>query len=310
MRTLLVLFAIGTCCGSPVRAEPLDSKQVPADVKWLVHIDADAIKTGKVPQTIGALWLKVPSAAERLKLLCRTIGMDPAKELHGITIHGSRYTEVHSVVVVRAEVDRKRLMSFLRSRPGYETAAYRDHRLIAWTEKKGQEDEHTVTGCLYRPAVMVFGRDAAEVKKALDVLDGTSPGLEEGDPLFAPDPPAGTMTQALGADLANVQLPFKSPLVKKSKLFSVTLGERDGNAFAVARIVTESPEIAGQVRAVVEGLLAMAELQFDSDKEATEILEAVEVSTNGSTVTVRFEGPADQVSRLIEKAWKNRLKPK
>ncbi len=310
MRTLLVLFAVVTGCGSLARAEPLDSKKVPADVKWLAHIDADAIKAGKVPRTIGALWLKVPSARERLKVLGKTIGMDPAEDLHSVTIYGRRHTQVDSVVVLRAEVDRKRLIAFLKRRPGYHTVPYGDHELIAWTEKKGQEEGHTVTGSFYQPTVMVFGRDAAEVKKALDVLDGTSPGLAEDAPLLAPDAPTGAMIQAHAADLASMHLPFKSPLVRKSRFFSLFLGEHDGEAFGVARIVTETAEIAGQVRTVVEGLLAMAELQFDSDKEATEVLQAVKVSTDGNTVTVQFRGPTDQVSRLIEKAWTKQVKPK
>ena len=42
----------------------------------------------------------------------------------------------------------------------------------------------------------------------------------------------------------------------------------------------------------------------------TRLLEAVKVSLDGKTVTVEFRGPPDDVSKLIEEAWKKQLKPK
>ena len=118
------------------------------------------------------------------------------------------------------------------------------------------------------------------------------------------------MIEARGVGLAEVELPFKSPLVRKSKVFSVAVGEHGGEAFAAARAATESVEIAGQLRAVAEGLLAMAELQVDSDEQATRLLEAVKVGSEERTVTVEFRGHPDDVSKLFQKAWTKQLWPK
>jgi hypothetical protein len=182
--------------------------------------------------------------------------------------------------------------------------------LVVWTENKGNKDEHTVTGCFHGPTTIVFGREAAEVKNALDVLDGTSRGLVEGEPLFVPAVPDGTMIQLRAAGLSDAKLPFKSPLVRKSKLLVVTLGEYQGEAFVLARLVTESAEVADQVRAVVEGFLAMAELAVDSDEEMTRILQAVKVVTDGSTVIVEWRGATGDVAKLLEKAWIKQLNSK
>ena len=48
MKSLWAALALAIGLASLVRAEPLDSKRVPADAKWLVHIAVDTIKTGKV----------------------------------------------------------------------------------------------------------------------------------------------------------------------------------------------------------------------------------------------------------------------
>lgn len=310
MRALVAALVIVTGFGSQVSAKPLDAKQVSGDAKWLVHIDVDAVTAGEVPQTVGTLWLKLPSAPEGLRKLSKAIGMDPTKDLHGITIYGRRHTQASGVVIVRAELDRGRLMALLKRKPDYRTESYGSHELVLWTENKRKKDEHTVTGCFYRPTVIVFGRDTAEVKKALDVLDGKSPALAESDPLFSPDVPAGTMIQARAVGLADVQLPFKSPLVRKSRFLFVGFGERGSEAFVVARLETESAEVAGQVRAVVEGFLAMAKLRWEADKEATKLLDAVEVSTDETRVAVKWRAPTDEVGKLLEKAWIKQLKSK
>jgi len=309
MRALLAALVIVTGLGPLAHAEPLDNKRVSADAKWLVHIDADAMRAGKVPRTIATLWRELPAASEALRKFAVAIGMDPTKDLHSVTIYGQRYAQPDAVVIVGAEVDRARLMALLKRRPDYRCESYGGHELVIWTENKGKPDEHIVAGCFYQPTVIVFGRDTAAVKKALDVLRGTARSLAESDPLFARDVPSGTMIQARGTGLADVSL-FKSPLVQQSKSLFVALGESQGEVFAVARLVTESTDVARRVRSVVEGFLAMAELQLESDQDAVKILEAVKVSTEEAKVVVECRGPVDAAAKLVEKMWTKQLKPK
>lgn len=307
-RPTVLALAIGWA--SVVCAGPLDKTQAPADARWLVHIDVDAIKTAKVAQTISDLWMKLPSGADHLKHAGNLVGLDVAEDLHGITIFGSQYDEAAAIVVVDARVDRDRLFAFLKTLPGYRTEPYGRHKLVGWTANPGKKDEHTVTGCLHRSERFAFGRDVAALRKTLDVLDGASPGLGDHHPLAPPSNQPGTMIQVRGVDLDEVELPFKSPLVRKSKVFTAALGEYEGKAFAVATAETESTEIAGRLLAVADGLLAMAELQAEDDEQVTKLLEAVEISLNDKTVTIRFRGSPDDVSELIEKAWDKQLRLK
>ncbi len=308
VRPTMLALAMGWA--SIVCAEPLEDKQVPDDAKWLVHIDVDAAKTGRVAESLGTLWTELPGGTDYLEYAEELVGLNPAEDLHGITIFGSRYDEAAAIVVAHARVERERLFAYLQTRRGYRTHSYGPHTLVAWTANPGKDDEHTVTGCLHRSGRFAFGRDVAALRKTLDLLDGKSPGLGARHPLAPLASPPGTMIQARGVDLAEVELPFKSPLVRKSRLFTLVLGEHEGEAFAVATATTESTEIAGRLRAVADGLLAMAELQVDGDEQATRLLEAVEVSSREKTVTIRFRGSPEDVSELIEKAWARHLRSK
>ncbi|HUT90948.1 MAG TPA: hypothetical protein VMY37_15710 [Thermoguttaceae bacterium] len=141
MKTLLAALALAIGSASLVCAEPLASTHVPADAKWLVHIDVDAIKTGKVARAIGALWLNLPAGAEHLKRVGAVVGLDPAEDLRGITIYGGQYAEPAAVVILRTKVDRKRLMAFLEAAPGYRIHSYGEHELVEWTANRRQSSD-------------------------------------------------------------------------------------------------------------------------------------------------------------------------
>jgi len=213
------------------------------------------------------------------------------------------------VVIVRAEVDRQKVLQFVRKRPGHQTASHGNCELHTWTETRGGQKKRQVTGCFYQSTMMVFGRDADAVKKALDVLDAKASNLAEGHSPLAAEVPEGTFFVARVAKLADAQLPFKSPIVRQSEFLALTFGERHGEVFAHGELAAKSPGAAEQIQTIVDGFLALAKLQHAEDREMTRLLGAVKVTTSGKTVTVQWRGPADDVLTLIKKAWKKHSKP-
>ena len=311
MRILPVAAALVLALGSQASAEPLDHKQVSAEAKWMVHVDFDALRAAKTAQRIGDAWLRRDSSKRHLEEIRKATGMGPTRDVHSISFYGSRFQRLDGVVIVRAEVDRPRLLDLAGKWPDYRTSPHGSRELHSWTRAKGTKHEHTVTGCFHGPAVMVFGRDTAEVKAALDVLDGKSAGLAEDSPLLGADVPAGAVLHAAASELAAADVPFKSPILTRSEVFSLAVGEYHGRVFARATLVAQSPEVAAQVRQILDGFLAMAKLQHRANEDAMKILEAVRATTHQKTVSVAWEGSAEAVLELIEKAWsKKASKPK
>lgn len=285
----LAALAIVLGIGPALRAEPLDRQQVSADAKWLAHIDFDAARTSKLaqkvyealtsgdaarPLTPHEALLSRRSAEQTLEQIRRVFGIDLAKDLHGITFYGTRLVPESGVVIVRAELDRERLLGHVNRAPGHRTNSYGKHTLHSWTQAKGKEDEHTVTGCFHRPTVVVLGRDSEEIQAALDVLDGKSADLAGSDSALDADVPAGTMFEARVIELAAAKLPFKSPIVHQTEFLAIVLGEHNGEVFAQAKLVAKSAELAEQVRVAMEGLRALAELQGRANANALKILRA------------------------------------
>ena len=91
-------------------------------------------------------------------------------------------------------------------------------------------------------------------------------------------------------------------MVRQSERIFLVLGEHEGELFASARLETKSAEAAGQIRTVVEGLRAMAQLQCESDEDIEPLLEMIEVTVEGRSVLVDWRGPAEEMLMRIERA--------
>ena len=310
MRAFLTAVALILCFGPPLFAEPLDRRQVAADAKWLLHVDFDAVRSADAAGKILDHWLGRESVQRSLRKVRETFGADLAKDLHSVTFYSNRFSHRHGTVIVRVKADQPRLRGYFKKLPDFRTSSHRGHKLFAWTQNKGGRRERSVAGCFYRAEMMVFGQDSAEVNAALDVLDGKSKSLAGSGSRLATSVPPGTILRAGATGLAEAELPFKSPIIRRCNLLDVTVGEHGGEVFGRARLVAKSAEVAGELQTVIKGLHALAKLKHGNNEEAMEVLRALRVTKEEQTVVVQWQGSAEKVLRLIQNAWMTQHKSK
>ena len=108
---------------------------------------------------------------------------------------------------------------------------------------------------------------------------------------------------------ARAFLPFISPVLRQSESLRLAVGEQDGTAFGRAHLVARSSETAGQIRTALEGVVAMARLQTDSDPLATKALDGIKVIQADRAVDVQWRVPVGEVTKLLETDWAKQAKP-
>lgn len=304
-----LVLAVGTVAiGTVATAEPLDPGRVSAQAKWLAHVDFDAVRRAGLAKKAEEALLSSQAAQEKLRQFRQTLGMDLTRDLQGITFYGTRFVAQSGVAIIQAKLDRQKLLFLLQRDASHTASSYGDHTLHSWTQDKGQPSQHAITGCFHGESLAVVGQDADEVKAALDVLDGKSPDLAGSDSQLKQDVPPGTVFESRAVELAAAGLPFQSPIVRKTELLAVAVGEHGGEVFVRATLVASEAEVANQVRAAVDGLRAIALLQHSNDENIVKALEALDVSTEDSTVTVAWRMPVDELLELVEKQWAKRQK--
>ena len=300
MKMFAVAMAVVLGLATIGRAEPLDLKQVAAEAKWVVHVDVDALCASVVAQKAYQKCLEMhKDAAQKMDMVVGIVGMDPRKDLHGVTAYGKDTNKEHGVLIVHADVNQALLLALVAKAPDHKATAYGSYELHSWTHKCCKKGPHTVTGVFYKPNVMVFAGCIEAVKSALDVLDGKASGITGRDSPLAGRTLPGTIFLARASA---IDPNTRCPVLKQAESFRVALGEDKGQSFYRARLTMKSTAAADQVKAIAEGFRAMVSLMHGSDAQVMKLLSGLKLSGDGKKFNVRWSASADDVWPVIEKA--------
>jgi len=283
------------------QAAPLNPEVVAGDAKWVAHLDVDAMRESIVVQKAYQYFVEESpigkAAVTMLDVSPALIGMDPRKDLHGITLYGSQIGKHKGVLIVFAEADRNLLTERVKKARGYESSTHGSYELHSWTHKD-RRGERPVTGAFYKDKVMVFSGSEAEVKAALDVMDGNKPGLT--CKVLAAKAPAGTPVLARVVGIAKAETPGKSKLAKEIESVGIVMGENEGRSFLHVKVVAKSAEIAKQMGRGAEGVRALGILHAIEHPKDKQLVEGMKVNVADKTVTVDSSAPAEVVWRHIQ----------
>ena len=306
MRVLVGLVCASVLgLASMANAEPLNAKQVSAEAKWLVHIDADAMRSSvvvdkgyaKCAEKCKALGEKVTDLREACKIF------DPTTDLQGLTFYGKEYKPGAGVAIVCGKLTETILNGLsegVQKMPNYSVSTYNMYQLHTWTHAQGTKHERPIIGVYVQPNYLVFGASEAEVKAALDVLDGSKANLAgTASPLAAAALP-GALLLARVSGLADMKLPIESPIIKQTDAMALTLGENNYEAYLTADLAVKDVKTADEVKAMVDGALTNALMGTD-DAEMSDLINAARVSSTEKAVSVDVRGPADIGWTYLEK---------
>src|SRR5436305_11587862 len=118
-----------------LRAAALDPSTISADAKWFASVDVDAMRQTKVVQHIHDQLMKHEQVKKILDKVKDATGMDLQKDLHGITVYGTKFEPHLGVLVVYAHADRKKVLELIEKHNDLETKKIGDVEMYRWTEK-------------------------------------------------------------------------------------------------------------------------------------------------------------------------------
>ncbi len=308
MRSIVFrIFAIGLLPIGQTLAAPLEAKQVAADATWLVHFDVDAIRASIVVQKA---WQKVleqhPDTEAHLRFVRIVIGTDLGSDVHGITIYNRANGGGKAVAIVAAAMDPERITLLSSLIPGRETTVHDDYTIQSWTPK--YRDRALTIACAFRGREqLLLASSVEDVKGSLDVLDGKAPGLNE-DASLGGNIPVGTAFLVRAEGPAEPKRPGEAPS-KPIGSFRMVMGESDGQSFWRARVTMADPESVAYTLTAIHSGQALSNL-LCSDELGRKLVNAVQSTSNGQTVTILWSAPAADVwdgLLKIERAVKRQI---
>jgi hypothetical protein len=293
----VALVSLVGFCGS-LRAAPLDPSTISADAKWFVHVDIDAVRQSKVVQHIKEEALKHDQVKKMLDKVTEMTGMDPQKDLHGVTVYGTKFEPHSGVLIVYAHADHKKIMDLIERHKDLETKKDGDTEMYRWTEHHG-DHEHEVFVAFPKEGVAVAAGSEDELKSALAVLGGKN-GLSNGSALLGEVPKGATALIGISS-LADVKVPKQAEVVKKITAIHIATGELDGQDFDHIRVSTADEETAKQFKALVEGFKAMAGMHVSDKPDLKKLVDGLKVDSSDKTLSIDWSGSSADIIKMCDK---------
>ena len=297
--SLIVVSVVGVA-GFVVEADaaPLDLKHVAADAKWLAHVDIDAMRESIVVQK--AMEKHKSKHAGRKEMVKKWLGMDPDKDLHGMTFYGKEIGKHKGVMILHARMNRDRIMAMARTFTKPKITEHGKHKLHSWSHKSRHSDKtHNLAAVFYGEDAVVLASSVDELKHAVDVLEGKSPSVKPDAPLGG-NIPAGTTMLMRVEGVSDADLPDKCKLAKQTKSFRFVTGEHDGESFYRSRSVMTNEDVVGDLKEIVEGLRALGNLHVGNNEAGKRLVDGLRIKAEGTKLTVLWSAPAEDVWAIID----------
>jgi len=290
-------------------AGPLIRAQLPAEAKWVLHLDLDSFRSSQVGAFLTAekIAKDMAKAAADLKTYL-DFDFDWTR-INSVTAYGTDFSprdQARGVLLVHTSLDVQQ---------GLDTAIAKQAQAgVDGNVQKIEDgsapvyrvrDEVFVAFPAGGPVVLAKAREMLD--QGLGVLAGQAPNLA-GTQTFLDFPPAPAGFVFLGmaegfADQPHV--PPQAQVLKMTDAGQVVAGETGTALFVTVTLRAKTMEVSAQIQQVIQGLLALGALGQPENLEWQQLIQATRVTKQDRMVTVAVQLP---VTTLVEKL-QSKLKP-
>ena len=301
------LVALALC---PARAA-FDPATIPADAKWIIHVDLNAVRESPVGKELMVIVEKnavIPNSANiqiDVKKVIATLG--------SATAYGTSFSkdpkEIDGTLVLQGTDDLRKIAEglaaqFSVSNPEIVTEV-KDLPFSAYSIK----GELTVA---FPPEpIILVSRSKPQLLKALELYRGKGPSSARGpSSLKNLIPKTKTLLVLAASEVPNTDglFPEDAPqarILKMASSASVAIGNDDKLTTASIQLVATNEEMSDKLLKIVQGLTAMLSLAQSDDKQISEFLRSVKAERAGKTIVVSLSFPSEGLVKMIQGIQEN-----
>lgn len=289
---LLSAAAVSTLV-APVRADVLDKSRVPAEARWVAHVDVEALTRSTLFTALRAQDGTFDMGGDLAELKAE-FGIDPFVDLDSMTVYCADKSPERAVILMTGSEKLDAALTRLQEQPGYRTEKEGAHTLHVWSQ-----DEETWYGWMLRRdatanRVVVMSANRDDVLSGVAVVEGARPSLAtQRDGLVLATPAPGSfLFAATTENLTELNdIEATSRVFKLAQTMSIDVGEDRGALFAHAIVDTKSPEDALKIQQVLQGAVALVGLMSDEHgigSHVSSLVGALRFQCSGSRLTADF----------------------
>ena len=298
---LLLAAAVAGCCAAAGAAASLPLETLPANTRWVLHLDVQALRDSPSGKGLLASLAGAPEEAEFNALVAAYAG-DFLRELAAVTICGAGDAEQGCVVYLRGNWDLRKLSAVLADHHAVATAAYGRHAIMSWGDAKAARNAEHPSVCLLSANLVLLANRETALRQALDALDGKAPTLA-GEPRFRRLAVLDTnaFLRVVAVDLPAIAAgePLTAAALSGGDSLRLAVGLNVQEARAKAVIQASTPDGALQMQRALVGIQAVMLLEGLKNPDVGKIARSARIDVSGQEVSVVLTAPFEAVKRLL-----------
>lgn len=300
----------------------VDPAIVPADARWIVYADFNALRTTTLGKEFVAIAAQVQSHSP--------VGVNVDKVLAtvgSITAYGSNFTAdpkaLDGTLILQGTEDLRKiaeslvLQAMIASPETISESKDFQFPAYAITAPK-QQDGSAGPGLIvaFPPEPMVvISKSKAQVLKARELLRGNAGSIAR----TSNAPLKGLLHISDNAYLfaasmvpPEAQVDGNAPqarVLRMTNSGAIALGEQGPNTIAHAELIASSDDMADKAMKIVQGMAAMLSLAETNDKQLTEFMNSVAVNRNGRAVTLDLSYSSERLAQMVRSLREREPRP-
>jgi len=306
-----VLITLLLAASAMSLAAPINRQHIPADSKWLFHIDFDAFRDSEmgslIKQEIKACYQKKIDGVTTL------FGTDLTQDLYGFSLYGPDADEKNAAALIYAKYDKQKLMALLGMNEKYAESNYQEQTLYHWLDEKHNRDQ---VGAFATEDLIVISQSKDTVTAMLDLLKEPSKSIANAQDNVLTglsEAPEGAIMITAADGLSDlIENNHHAAILKNSKLMAVIIGENDGIMKLDIDLIAENTEAATNIEQVVRGMQAFMTLNQNQQPEIASLIQATMLQRNENQLALTFQYPSVKLFEMMmaHQQTKNQLSGK
>lgn len=275
-------------------AASLKTSIIPEDAQWVLHIDIEKFTSTKLFELL--MEKEGVKAFKGKDKMIEKLGIDPLKDLTGITLFGSGQAEKNAVVSVTGNLNKDHLISLVKQAKGNKEIKHGKHTIFQW--------ENNQFGTFVNDNMLIIGRAEDMVRNALDVIAGKQKNIKKTKLMsYLEEVPRGAVIQAVVDDISSVAGKNKPMILQKTGMAFFMAMEKNESLNLKLKMTTDTAETAKNIGQIINGFTAMARMQVQGKEEikdqALKLLDALNVSVKGNVIEMGIIYPSEDLINFL-----------
>ena len=299
MKTIFFLVTALTIA-LPTRADGLKQNLVPANSRWVLHLDVEAFRKSR----IGAMIVE-DKAESKVRQVKQDTKLDldfSFNKITAITAFGPKVGENHdaAVLLIQTTAD---VRGDLEKLIGFKELSGNGQPPISRITANGVEiykihDELNLVQAGEK--MWLLSKNKAGLQAAREVVLGKAEGLKDAALLNYPVVTNGFFFVALAdTGSAGDSLPAHAKILQKAEGGRLAIGEKDDKILFNLALRAKEADTIAEMQQLAQGLVAFVKLAQSDNKDLSTLVSSASVKTNENYLSVDLSFPLNQAMQKV-----------